>query len=145
MRKTAIVAFGLAIILLFANAVAFAQQVLPDYTKWQKGSSYISAVHNGKDVSLYVETYVNLDGDNLYQHGLLVIHDEQKHFWIALYSRAILHKDGDRLVVAGYNYWLFDYSNNSWSFVKDFSQIKEKDLDKETNDFLKSRYDLVWK
>lgn len=145
MRKTAIVAFSLAIILLFANTQAFAQQVLPDYTKWQKDSSSISAVHNGKDVSLYVELYENLDVDNLYQHSILVIHDEQKRSWIAFYTRVIFYKDGDHLVVAGYNYWLFDYSNNSWSFVKDFSQIKDQDLDKEADYFLKNQYDLVWK
>jgi len=52
-------------------------------------------------------------------------------------------KDGDKVVIAGYNYWLFDYSSNSWSLAKDFSQ--SQDLQKETADFLKSQYGLEFK
>ena len=143
MKNTVRVPGITVVILLLTTAWAVAQQTLPDYTKWQKNVSSRSAVHNGKDVNLSVEFYENDDVANLYQHIVLVIYDEQKRLWIAFYTRAILHKDGDLFVVAGFNYWLFDRSNNNWSFVKDFSQ--SKDLEKETYDFLKSRYDLVFK
>lgn len=143
--KNVATALATLVVLLLIASQAFAQPTLPDYTKWEKSSSAMSVVHHGKDVSLYAERYENLDADNLYQHSILVIHDEQKSSWIAFYTRALLYKDGDRLVVASFNYWLFDRSNNSWSLVKDFSQSREQDLAKETDDFLKSRYDLILK
>lgn len=132
-----------AILLLTATQVV-AQQTLPDYTKWDKTfSENFSAVHKGKNVNLSAEFYINLDVDNLYYHTALVFYDENKHPWIVLYTRVAVYKDGNELVPVSTNYWLFETSNKSWSFVKDFSQ--SKDLDKETAEFLKSRYDLELK
>ena len=144
MRKIAMSIFASAIITLFLFTQAFAQTALPDYTKWSKGaSSNTSAVHNGTRVILLAEFYENLDVDNLYLSSAVIIHDEQKRPWIALYIRTTLYKDGNKLVLAGAEYYLFENSNNKWSLAKDFS--KSKDLEKDTADFLKSQYDLEFK
>ena len=144
MRKTATTIFTSAIITLFLSTQAFAQQTLPDYTKWDKiVDTSNPAVHNGKDIFLHVESYQNLDVDNLYYHTVVVIYDEQKRPWIFLYIRILLYRDGDKLVSAGVDNWLFEDSGKGPSFVKDFSQ--SKDLQKETADFLKSQYGLELK
>lgn len=144
MRKTAATFFALVIITFFSCTQAFAQQTLPDYTKWNKtATATIPAVHNGTDVNLVGEFYENLDVDNLYSSSVMIFYDEQRRPWIALYTRVILYKDGNKLVPAGTEYYLFENNSNKWSFVKDFSQ--SKNLSKETDDFLKSRYGLEFK
>lgn len=142
MRKMVTALFASAVIVILSCAKAFAQQpTLPDYTRWYKSvSQNSSVVLNDRNVNLLSEFYINLDVDNLYHHGVFVIYDEQRRPWIALYTRVILYRDGDRLVPAGTSYWSFEASNGGWSFVRDFSQSQE--LDKETAEFLKNRYNL---
>ncbi len=144
MRKTVTAIFASVIITLLISTQVFSQSTLPDYTKWNKNaSSNISAVHNGTSVTLLAEFYENLDVDNLYLSSVVIIYDEQKRPWIALYIRTILYKDGNKLVPASTEYYLLENSNNKWSLAKDFS--KSKDLEKETADFLKSQYGLEFK
>jgi hypothetical protein len=145
MRKMTIVSFSLATIFLFAGIRVFAQQTLPDYSKWQQdGSGSFSAVHSGKPINIKAELYSNTDLINLKRYILVLIFNEKHDLWLALLTEEIGERQPDGSInTTESKYYLFEYQNNKWIFRKSFQD--GPNLDQETADFLKSQYDLVFK
>ncbi len=145
MRKVAIVSFSLAIIFLFAGIQVFAQQALPDYSKWQQdGSGSFSAVHDDKPINIKAELYSNTDLINLKRYALVLIFNEKHDLWLALLTEEIGERQPDGSInTIEIKYYLFEYQDNKWIFGKSFQD--GPNLDQETADFLKSQYDLVFK
>lgn len=149
MYRTSFIAGLVAVILLSFVFIIYAQgssvSSLPDYSNWtQIFAGNWSAAHNGQTVNLKTEAYEHQDLPNLTYQSTLLVYDEQNRLWLAFY---VIHKYADRggnrteLVSAGF--YLFENNSGKWLLAKDFSQSKA--LEKDTNDFLKSKYDLEFK
>lgn len=133
---------------IFASFVVYAQTatpVLPDYSKWQQdGSGSFSAVHNGQPINIKAELYNNTDLVNLKRYALVLIYNEKNDLWLALLTEEIGERQLDGSIdTKEIKYYLFENQNSKWVFSRSFQD--GPNIDRETADFLKSQYDLIFK
>lgn len=123
-----------AIIGLFSIS-ALAQISLPDYSKWMFSASSMNAILNDKTMSLEFFRYLNRD-DKEKHLFVNVLNNEKREPWIAFH--VIIYADQTKRR----EFHLFEYKNKKWEYVKNFSD--SQDLENDTADFLKDKYNLIW-
>ena len=123
------------------NSCAFAQVTAPDYSKWESGESgHLQAMHNGKEVSLPVAGYDNYDQSSMLEQSAIVINDESDKPWLMFYVSVQHAVDGTNEWKPQYHF--FEYTDGKWVHVKDFTDTPDAELEKDTANLLKSRYNL---
>lgn len=113
----------------------------PDLTGYDKTTSEIPMVLDGKDVNFQMDQYYYLDLDNLKRHFVSLLNNESGKPWLALYTE----EDGERLpdgsvVTKESRLYLFENVNGKWVLVKDFSE--SQNFSNEFDELLKNKYKL---
>lgn len=118
-------------LMIFANAQAQnSTQSLPDFSKWEKETMDAHMIYRDQEVTFNEEVYYDAHSGLV----VVIIYDEKKNPWLAFFSK----RDSNPI-----QFLLFENREGKWMFVNDFTN--SEDLYKETNDFLKAKYDLSFK
>ena len=118
--------------------------VMIDYSKWSRENSKKVEFLLKNESTLLTATLYSLSQRRWQAHveaGVAIVENRENKPWLAFYSEK-LYALNDRRIVAAY-YYLFEYKDNKWVFVKEFDYSKY--LDEQAGAFLKERYNLVWK
>lgn len=114
---------------------AFAQVSMPDYSKWTFTTSSANVIHNDKTVSLMLHHYLNTNEKEKHMY-VNILHNENGKPWIAFHI--IIYPDQSKRN----EFHLFEYKNDKWEYVKNFSD--SQDLGQDTEKFLKTTYNFTF-
>lgn len=147
MRNSIRFVFVLTFLFSLVSSVYAQNPELPDYTGWKTNSVTGPVSINGQDATLKVDVVDNRDDVNLRWDILNVVHDPHGNLWLAVWIERIgERKSPGNITLKQENYYLFEYHNGSWFFVKDFSKSNHpQGWTAELHDFLADKYKLEFK